>query len=195
MRIGELPYFTRWFILGIVIGITSGLSALAFYFVLKFVTYVFMVKLVGYEMPESLGEGGLLNYVFYAERVWLIPLSTMLGGLLSGLIVYTWAPEAESHGTDAAINAFHRLQGRIRRRGPLIKLIASAITIGSGGSAGREGPVAQLSAGIGSMIADLFSLAPEDRRIAVVVGIGAGISSIFKAPIGGAIFALSLIHI
>ncbi|MGC8542862.1 MAG: chloride channel protein [Vulcanisaeta sp.] len=194
MKIGELPYFSKWFILGIVIGIVAGLSALTFYFTLKLMEYVFMLKLVGYEIPEPLGEGGSLNYVFHAERVWFIPLSTMLGGLLSGLIVYTWAPEAEGHGTDAAINAFHRLQGRIRRRIPPIKLIASAITIGSGGSAGREGPTAQLSAGIGSIIADLFSLTPEDRRIAVAVGIGAGIGSIFKAPIGGAILAAEILY-
>ncbi len=189
-----MPHFAKWLILGILIGIAAGLSALTFYFALKLVTYVFMLKLVGYEIPEPLGEGGSLNYVFHVERVWLIPLSTMLGGLLSGLIVYTWAPEAEGHGTDATINAFHRLQGKIRRRIPPIKLIASAITIGSGGSAGREGPTAQLSAGIGSMIADLFSLAPEDRRMAVAVGIGAGIGSIFKAPIGGAILAAEVLY-
>mgnify|MGYP001772626894 FL=1 len=194
MRIAEMPYFTKWFILGVVIGVVAGLSALTFYAALKFMEYLFMLKLVGYEIPEPLGEGGSLNYVFHAERVWLIPVATALGGLLSGLIVYTWAPEAEGHGTDAAINAFHRLQGRIRRRIPPIKLIASAITIGSGGSAGREGPTAQLSAGIGSMIADLFSLKPEDRRIAVAVGIGAGIGSIFKAPIGGAILAAEILY-
>ncbi|WP_243679198.1 chloride channel protein [Vulcanisaeta distributa] len=195
MRIRELPYFTKWFILGIVIGVVAGFSALAFYFTLKLMESLFMGgRLVGYEIPEPLGEGGSLNYVFHAKRVWLIPLSTVLGGLLSGLIVYTWAPEAEGHGTDAAINAFHRLQGRIRRRIPPIKLIASAITIGSGGSAGREGPTAQLSAGIGSIIADLFSLTPEDRRVAVAVGIGAGIGSIFKAPIGGAILAAEILY-
>ncbi|BDR92395.1 chloride channel protein [Vulcanisaeta souniana] len=194
MRIRELPYFVKWFILGTVIGVVAGLSALTFYFALKLMEYLFILKLVGYEIPEPLGEGGSLNYVFHAERIWLIPLSTALGGLLSGLIVYTWAPEAEGHGTDAAINAFHRLQGRIRRRIPPIKLIASAITIGSGGSAGREGPTAQLSAGIGSILADLFSLPPEDRRIAVAVGIGAGIGSIFKAPIGGAILAAEVLY-
>ena len=194
MRIGELPYYVKWFILGIVIGVAAGLSALAFYYALKFMEFIFMLKLVGYEIPEPIGEGGSLNYVLHVERVWLIPLSAMLGGLLSGLIVYTWAPEAEGHGTDAAINAFHRLQGRIRRRVPPIKLIASAITIGSGGSAGREGPTAQLSAGIGSLIADLLGLPAEDRRIAVAVGIGAGIGSIFKAPIGGAILAAEVLY-
>ncbi|WP_349681918.1 chloride channel protein [Caldivirga sp. UBA161] len=194
MHISELPYYVKWFIMGVVIGVVAGLSALTFYLALKFMEFIFMLKLVGYEIPEPLGEGGSLSYIFHVGHVWLIPLSTMLGGLLSGLIVYTWAPEAEGHGTDAAINAFHRLQGRIRRRIPPIKLIASAITIGSGGSAGREGPTAQLSAGIGSLIADLLGLSTEDRRIAVAVGIGAGIGSIFKAPIGGAILAAEILY-
>jgi CIC family chloride channel protein len=72
--------------------------------------------------------------------------------------------------------------------------VASAITIGSGGSAGREGPTAQLSAGIGSAIADLLGLSPEDRRRAVAVGLGAGIGSIFKAPIGGALLAAEVLY-
>ncbi|ABW01025.1 chloride channel protein [Caldivirga maquilingensis] len=194
MNISELPYYVKWFILGIVIGVVAGLSALAFYFTLKFMEYLFMVRLIAFKPPLPIGEGGSLNYVLHAGRLWLIPVSTALGGLLSGLIVYTWAPEAEGHGTDAAINAFHRLQGRIRRRIPPIKLIASAITIGSGGSAGREGPTAQLSAGIGSFIADLLGLSAEDRRIAVAVGIGAGIGSIFKAPMGGAILAAEVLY-
>ncbi|MFP3302955.1 MAG: chloride channel protein [Caldivirga sp.] len=187
-------YYVKWFILGIVIGIVAGVSALAFYFTLKLMEHLFLGLIVGASVPEPVGEGGSLSSGFRAVRYWLIPVSTTLGGLLSGLIVYTWAPEAEGHGTDAAINAYHRLQGRIRRRIPPIKLVASAITIGSGGSAGREGPTAQLSAGIGSAIADLLKLSPDDRRRAVAVGIGAGIGSIFKAPIGGAILAAEVLY-
>jgi CIC family chloride channel protein len=187
-------YYAKWLILGIIIGVVAGASALAFYFALKLMEQLFLGLIVGASVPEPIGEGGSLESGFRATRYWLIPVSTALGGLLSGLIVYTWAPEAEGHGTDAAINAYHRLQGRIRRRIPLVKLVASAITIGSGGSAGREGPAAQLSAGIGSAIADLLRLTPDDRRIAVAVGIGAGVGSIFKAPIGGAILAAEVLY-
>jgi CIC family chloride channel protein len=187
-------YYAKWLILGIIIGAAAGASALAFYFALKLMEQLFLGLIVGASVPEPIGEGGSLESGFRATRYWLIPVSTALGGLLSGLIVYTWAPEAEGHGTDAAINAYHRLQGRIRRRIPLVKLVASAITIGSGGSAGREGPAAQLSAGIGSAIADLLRLTPDDRRRAVAVGIGAGVGSIFKAPIGGAILAAEVLY-
>ncbi|HEV8723673.1 MAG TPA: chloride channel protein [Candidatus Binatia bacterium] len=72
--------------------------------------------------------------------LWLIPVATTLGGLLSGILVYTFAPEAEGHGTDAAVEAFHFKGGKVRPVVPLIKVLSSAITIGSGGAAGREGP-------------------------------------------------------
>ena len=76
--------------------------------------------------------------------------------MLSGLIVFRFAPETKGAGHDAVIDAFHNKEGVIRRRVPVVKAIASAITIGSGGSAGREGPTAQIAAGIASMLADLF---------------------------------------
>ncbi|MEM0016103.1 MAG: chloride channel protein, partial [Saccharolobus sp.] len=85
-------------------------------------------------------------------------------------------------------------QGKIRWIVVPVKIIASAITIGSGGSAGREGPTAQFSAGIGSIVADLLHLSPDDRRKAVAVGIGAGIGTIFKTPIGGAILAAEILY-
>jgi len=150
--------------------------------------------IVGIELPRPVGEGGLGNYALTSERLWLLPVVTGLGGLLSGLLVYSLAPEAEGHGTDAAINAYHRLRGRIRRRVPFVKLVASAVTIGSGGSAGREGPTAQLSAGLGSIIADVLRLNDDDRRIVTMAAAGAGIGTIFKAPIGGALFAAEVLY-
>ncbi len=145
-------------------------------------------------VPHPLGEGGSLTYHFVALRYYLIPLIISLGGLIVGILIYTTAPEAEGHGTDAAIKAFHYKQGKIRHRIPFVKTIASAITIGSGGSAGREGPTALIAAGIGSILADYLGLSPKDRRIAVAVGIGSGIGTIFKAPIGGAILGAEILY-
>lgn len=101
-------YYAKWLILGIIIGVAAGASALAFYFALKLMEQLFLGLIVGASVPEPIGEGGSLESGFRATRYWLIPVSTALGGLLSGLIVYTWAPEAEGHGTDAAINAYVR---------------------------------------------------------------------------------------
>ncbi|MCI4462147.1 MAG: chloride channel protein, partial [Thermogladius sp.] len=187
-------YYVKWFILGSLIGVVAGASALVFYFTLRLMEDLFLGLIAGASMPEPIGGGGSLETGFKAANHWLIPVSTTLGGLLSGLIVYTWAPEAEGHGTDAVISAYHRLEGRIRRRIPLVKLVASAVTIGSGGSAGGEGPTAQLSAGVGSALADLLGLSPEDRRRAVAVSMGAGVGSIFKAPIGGAVLAAEVLY-
>jgi len=111
----------------------------------------------------------------------------MIGGLISGFIVYQFAPEAEGHGTDTAVKAFHKQAGLIRKRVTPIKILASAITIGSGG---REGPTALFSAGFGSIYADLLKRSEKERRLLVLIGMAAGLSAIFRSPIGTAIFAI-----
>ena len=108
--------------------------------------------------------------------------------------MFRLAPEAEGHGTDAAIAAVHHEPRGIRGRVSAVKILASAITIGSGGSAGREGPTAQISAGFGSMLSRWLDLTPADSRIAVTVGIGAGIGAIFRAPLGGAILGAEVLY-
>ena len=128
-------------------------------------------------------------------RPWLLPLVTGAGALIAGIIVFNLAPEAEGHGTDSAIDAIHHKGARLRARVPPIKLIASAITIGSGGSGGREGPAAQISAGFGSLLAQWLRLDVQDRRIAVAAGMGAGIGAIFRAPLGGAVMAAEILYI
>jgi CIC family chloride channel protein len=116
------------------------------------------------------------------------------GGLISGVIVYTFAPEAEGHGTDAAIESFHQKRGFIRARIPVIKMITSAITIGTGGSGGREGPIAQIGAGFGSFLATQLKLSARDRRIMLAAGMGAGVGSIFRVPLAGALFAAEILY-
>lgn len=193
-KINELPYFQRWFIIATIIGIIAGLGALLFYYSIIFFSYIFMNMFLGITLPSPLGEGGNLTFSVNPARYFLIPVSTTIGGLISGIIVYRFAPEAEGHGTDAAIDAYHNRQGKVRKIVIPVKTLASAITIGSGGSAGREGPTAQISSGLGSIVADLLHLNPEDRRRAVAVGIGAGIGTIFKAPIGGAILSAEILY-
>ena len=190
----RMPYYEKWFVLGLIAGVVAGLAATVFYVVLHILQYLFIYELVGMSYPRPLGEGGSLNFTFSPGHYYLIPLSLVIGGALSSLIVYTFAPEAEGHGTDAAIRAYHYNQGKIRWVVVPVKIIASAITIGSGGSAGREGPTAQFSAGVGSVLADLLKLSPEDRRKMVAVGIGAGIGTIFKTPIGGALLAAEILY-
>jgi H+/Cl- antiporter ClcA len=109
-------------------------------------------------------------------------------------LVFLVAPEAEGHGTDAAIAAVHHNPRGVRLRTVFVKIVASALTIGSGGSGGREGPTGQISAGFGSFLARFFDLSPADARITVASGIGSGIGSIFGAPLGGAVLATEILY-
>ena len=188
----EFGYLRKWVPIAILIGVVSGVGSIVFYEAIRLASAVLLGGVTGFFAPSPLGEGGSLGVV--ASRLYLIPLVTAVGGLCCGILVYGLAPEAEGHGTDAAIDAFHNKKGEIRSRIPLVKVVASAITIGSGGSAGREGPTAQMGAGFGSFLGRRFNFSLHDRRIAVAVGIGAGIGSIFKAPFGGAIMSAEILY-
>ncbi|HTY81441.1 MAG TPA: chloride channel protein [Dehalococcoidales bacterium] len=186
-------YIRKWFTISLLIGIVAGLGSILFYWLIQEVTRLALGTGAGYFPPVPTGEGGTTVFSTIT-RTWMIPIITTLGGLISGVIVFKFAPEAEGHGTDAAIDAFHNKGGAIRRRVPIVKMITAAVTIGTGGSAGREGPTAQIAAGAGSALADLFNLSAHDRRIALAAGIGAGIGSIFKAPLGGAILSMEILY-
>jgi CIC family chloride channel protein len=114
--------------------------------------------------------------------------------LIAGILVYSWAPEAEGHGTDTAVKAFHRAGGFIRARVAPLKMLASAITIGSGGAAGREGPTALISAGVGSIYGTLSKRTDEERRTLLLIGMASGLSAIFRSPIGTAFFAVEVLY-
>ncbi len=186
-------YLGKWAFIGLLIGVVAGFGAAIFYFLIQLVTDTILGPITGFYPPNPAGEAPAPLSI-PSPHFWLIPVSTAIGGLVAGLLIYTFAPEAEGHGTDAAINAFHNKQGVIRRRIPLIKTIASAFTIGTGGSAGREGPMALIAAGFGSFIGDAFKLSVKDRRLAVAAGIGAGIGAIFKSPFGGALLSAEILY-
>jgi len=148
----------------------------------------------GYRPPAPAGEHHLLLPTDVPFNRWILLFLPAFGGILSGFIVYTFAPEAEGHGTDAAIDAYHRRGGFIRSRVPFVKTIASAITLTTGGSGGREGPIAQIGAGFGSFLATRLKLSDRERRIMMAAGIGAGVGSIFRAPLAGALFAAEVLY-
>lgn len=189
----KYPSFRKIILIAIIIGIISGCGAYIFFECLKGGTWFFMQDLLGYNLPDE-GQSPLQIAGWSPpSNIWLFLPIICFGALLSGLIVYTFAPEAEGHGTDAAIKAFHG-EGRVRWRVPLVKAVTAVLTIASGGSAGREGPTAQISAGFGSIAADMLGLTPRERRIAIATGIGAGIGTIFKAPLGGAILGAEILY-
>ena len=183
----------KWFLYCFLVGIISGFGAIIFFVLLREATHFFLNYLAGYYQSAHGGEPVFMTSGIETRR-WMLLIVPAIGGLISGLIVYTLAPEAEGHGTDALVDAFHQHRGVIRKRVPIIKTIASAITIGSGGSAGREGPIAQIGAGFASFFASILKLNDRERRILVLAGAGAGIGAIFRAPLGGAFFAAEVLY-
>lgn len=183
-------------LLSALVGLVAGVGALAFYFATDTATEWILVHWGGLHSPghgNALQSGGVVNSLKMSHR-WFLFVIPVLGGLVSGWLVFRFAPEAEGHGTDAAIEAFHQKKGLIRGRVPVVKAIASVATISTGGSAGREGPIAQIGAGFGSFLADRLKLSVSDRRVLLLAGMAGGVGATFRAPLGGALFAVEVLY-
>ncbi len=192
----------RWILLCAIVGVGAGFGSLLFAFLLQHLQSFALGHLAGYTYPLPAGEADgavstikhTIDEIKYVAHPWMLILLPAVGGLISGALVYTFAPEAEGEGVDNAIKAYHMNRGVIKPLATIIKMIASVITIGSGGSAGREGPIATIGGGVGSFLAMKLNLSEDERKTLVLAGIGAGIGSIFRAPLGGAIFATEVLY-
>ncbi|MBW1974228.1 MAG: chloride channel protein [Deltaproteobacteria bacterium] len=184
----------KWVIYGTIVGIVSGLGAVTFFYCLEWGKFYLFEYLAGYKLTHPAGEHLVNIEVVRPFKRWLLFVLPVVGGLLSGLIVYTWAPEAEGHGTDAMIDSFHNRNGYVRWRVPYVKSLASVITLATGGSAGREGPIAQIGSGFGSWLAQVLGLSIKDRRILLLAGCAGGLGAIFRAPLGGALTAVEVLY-
>ncbi len=133
--------------LAIVVGFVAGAGAVGFEYLSQWAFHLIMDQLVGYAPSGPHGEAELLHSEGTRQIVlWGLIVAPTLGGLVSGFICFRYAPEAKGHGTDAAIEAYHHKGGAVRARVPFVKSITTAITLGTGGSGGREGPIAQIGA-------------------------------------------------
>ncbi|MCK5695835.1 MAG: chloride channel protein [Desulfobacula sp.] len=191
---GDIAVAGRWLFYFVLIGIITGCGAVIFHYLCGLGMHFFLDMMAGYRPEVPAGEHLLLPHTQTPFNKWILLILPALGGIASGWLVYTFAPEAEGHGTDAAIDAYHHKGGFIRGRIPFIKTIASALTLTTGGSGGREGPIAQIGAGFGSFLATKFNLSKRERRIMMAAGIGAGVGSIFRAPLAGALFAAEVLY-
>ena len=133
------------------------------------------------------GEGVNVSAI---GRVLLAPA---VGGLIAGPMIARWAKEAKGHGVPEVMQAVALKGGRIRGRVAVVKTLASAITIGSGGSAGREGPIVQVGATLGSKVAQVLGMSEARIRLMVAAGAAGGIAAAFNAPLAGVFFALEVI--
>ncbi|MBF0121058.1 MAG: chloride channel protein [Desulfobacterales bacterium] len=178
----------------IIVGLLSGLAAIIFSYFLSYAEHITYDLLIGLPRPHSAGEFDFKSDYIAPFNRWLLFFSPVLGGLLVGILVHFFCKEAEGTGTESMIEAFHLNEGRIKLKVPFLKAIATIITLSSGGSAGKEGPTAQIGAGIGSSVANLVKAGARARRTLMLAGTAGGLGAIFRAPLGGAITAVEVVY-
>jgi len=186
----------RWALIGITVGVIAGVVAIALFAALTLMTNFALGDLIGIHLPVNGAPPiGVYSWSTDPSRFFLLPALLVAGGLAVGLLTWKGAPEIEGHGTDQTIRAFHRGRGVVRYRVPPLKFLASVITLGTGGSGGREGPTAQIGSGLGSFLARPLGLSTQERRVAMMAGVGAGIGAIFKAPFGAALLSSEVLYL
>jgi CIC family chloride channel protein len=172
--------------LSVVVGLVTSFGAMAFKFLIEHFNQLF------FGLTDQVLTTGL-GFAHWGGYKWWLPVIPALGGLLVGPIVFKYAREAKGHGVPEVMNAVARLGGIIRPRVAAAKTVASAICIGSGGSAGREGPIVQIGSAFGSTVGQMFRMSGDRVKILVGCGAAAGISAVVNAPIAGVIFSLEII--
>jgi len=179
-RAGLLP-------IAVLVGVGSGFGAVAFRYLIYFVTW----------LATGHSQFGQAGYVGSSHLPWLglgfFVLIPVLGGFVYGPVIYRWAREARGHGVPEVMIAVAENGGRIRPQVSVVKALASAICIGTGGSVGREGPIVQIGSALASSFGQWVRM-PENRmRILVACGAGGGIAATFNAPITGVFFGVEII--
>ena len=183
------------YLLAVVVGAIAGVGALLFEYAAAWAVRVALVGVAGYAPEGPHGEAQLLGSEGeHAVVWWWLLLLPAAGCLLSAQLCQWFAPEATGHGTDAAIDSYHNGGGRVRGRVPVLKGICSALTLGFGGSGGKEGPIAQIGAGFGSFLAQRLGLGDKACRTLLAAGMAGGVGAIFRAPFAGALFAAEILY-
>lgn len=177
---GALSGGTLTVILAGFIGLLAGFGAVLFTLIIESITHATYGG-AGNHMDESPWWAGVLV------------LSPVLGLFLVNWMTRTFAPEAQGHGVPEVIAAVARNDGVIRARTAVVKILASGINIGTGGSVGREGPIVQIGSALGSVAGQFFKLSAKNIKVLVAAGAAAGISATFNAPLAGVIFASEII--
>lgn len=176
------------FIISIVIGLLAGVFSWLFRLLIGLIhNLVFLGQLSPYYDANVHTAGPWLG--------WLIIFVPVLGGLIVVFLIKNFAPEAKGHGVPEVMNAIYHKQGVIPGNVSIIKALASAITIGTGGSLGREGPIVQISAAFSSVIGGLLKMPARQRNLLIACGASAGIAATFNAPLGGILFSIELLMV
>ena len=189
----ELQIVGRTLLHAALVGLGAGIMGVLFFAGAELVQNLLLEQLAGYSPLRASGER-----VWGAEagphfRLWLLAIIPALGALVGGFIT-RFAPECRGGGGDATIDAFHHDNGVVRRRVLWVKPLASIFTLGSGGSGGREGPTMQIGAALGSTVGHYLKVSQRERRVLMIAGVAAGISAVFRAPLGAALIAIEMLY-
>jgi CIC family chloride channel protein len=190
----ELQLVGRTLFHAALVGLGAGLIGCLFFAGAELLQRFALEHFAGYHPLRAAGES-----VFETTesttglRPWLIVFIPALGALIGGFVT-RYASETAGGGGDAAIDAFHHDNGVIRRRVLWVKPIASVATLGTGGSGGREGPTMQIGAALGSTVGRYVGATARERRALMIAGIAAGISAVFRAPLGAALIAIEMLY-
>ncbi len=172
----DIPESGMIMLTALVVGAGAGLGAVFFRWLIRTV--------------HDFSFGQVASFLHYPYYLIIIPA---IGGLVIGPVIYKYPMEAKGHGVPEVMEAVALRAGRMRHRVVVLKALASSICIGTGGSVGQEGPIAQIGSGIGSTVGQVLKLSDERVRNLVACGAAGGIAATFNAPIGGALFALEVI--
>lgn len=189
----ELQILGRTLLHTAAVGLGAGILGCLFFAGTGLAQHLFLEKLAGYEPLRAAGEHVYGSLELPSLRLWLLVLVPAIGALIGGLITRL-APECRGGGGDATIDAFHLHNGVVRQRVIWVKSFASIATLGSGGSGGREGPTMQLGAALGSTVGRYLRVSARERRVLMVAGIAAGISAVFRTPLGAALLAIEMLY-
>ena len=175
------------------LGLIVGVAAIVFHITVEAFEQALLVQIGGYDPGRAGGEVPMFDTEALALRRPALLVLPAIGALAAGLLVHRFAPEATGAGLDAVISAYHR-GALMRRRVMWVKTLASALVLGSGGSAGREGPVAQVGAAVGSVMAKGLKLSRQERHVLCAAGAAAGIGAVFHAPIAAALLMAEVVY-
>lgn len=195
LRSAELRAVGRIVLHALTVGLAVGVGACVFYSMLLIAERVLLQGLAGYAPLRSAGEKA---FDFPLPRRPFSPLMVVLlpaiGGLGAGVLAHRLARETSGGGGDAYIDAFHRRGGTMRKRVAGVKVLATVLTLGTGGSGGREGPTMQIGAAIGALVGRVIDVSVRERRVLAVSATAAGLSAIFGTPLGAALFATEVLY-
>ncbi|WP_437777343.1 chloride channel protein [Sorangium sp. So ce1097] len=178
----------------ILVGVAAGIVGSLFFAALELAEHELLVSLTGYVPLRAKGEAVLSAVDRGAFRPWLVCVLPALGALVGGVLTAKLAPETRGGGSDAFISTFHHHAGNMRARVPVVKALASIFTLGCGGAGGREGPTMQIGGAIGSIIGRALRVGARERRILLIAGAAAGMSAVFRTPLGAALLAVEVLH-